>query len=439
MKKFFFFLILLSAAALPDMAMADQTILWIPYHSSAINEGLKILEANENLKITIALDQISPAMEKRIKPLEEKGQIEIALRLPNDPVIPLLYYPNSEHVSWTNKPAKSALPDNAPYFMGLRIGMAMDNARKNLKRRPAGLVLPPGSMMKDYFPLAKGIGIKWIASGPFYYDEEDGEEQNSGTETPSAVNESGSTTANAQNAAGTPANDTADGYYASAEGEDGGGQGGAYAMEDEPAEASIAEASGVKVIPFASYNANAENEKEEFIVFDETAEENPGPTRAAFKEYLAKTALNLRTAGDIAENAPAAEISPEEIEKTAQPWTSNYDRWANKRSQMGALVAMSQTRSELMKYFNSKAGNMTESLPAFTAYYEAENSRRFLNLASEDKETAKSSEIEMRSAITNIFRIMERKPPQWTLSSISDAGTGNNTALMRVAMQKTVF
>ncbi|MBO4556117.1 MAG: hypothetical protein J5706_05095 [Elusimicrobiales bacterium] len=97
-------------SAFSSEAYAAQTILWIPYHSSAINEGLKILEANENLKITIALDQISPAMEKRIKALEEKGQLEVALRLPSDPVIPLLYYPNSDLVSWEKKPAKSALP-----------------------------------------------------------------------------------------------------------------------------------------------------------------------------------------------------------------------------------------------------------------------------------------------------------------------------------------
>ena len=435
MKKIFFSLIVLSIMALPDMAIADQTILWIPYHSSVINEGLKILEANENIKITIALDQISPAMEKRIKPLEEKGQLEVALRLPNDPVIPLLYYPNSEHVSWKNKPVKSALPDNAPYFMGLRIGMAMDHARKNLKRRPVGLVLPPGSVMKDYFPLAKGIGIKWIASGPFYYDdEEDSNAENSETEKNSTGNESGGMASNVQNAANTQSNEIAEGYYASAEEE----QGGDYS-EDEPTEASIAEANGVKVIPFTSYAENADNEKEEFIVFDETAEENPGPIRTAFKAYLSNITSNTRTAGEVAENMPAAEISPEELEKTVQPWTSNYDRWASKRSQMGALVAMSQTRSELMKYLNSKAGNMNEALPAFNAYYEAENSRRFLNLASEDKETAKSSEIEMRSTVTNIFRIMERKPPQWTFSSISDAGTGKNTALMRVAMQKTGF
>lgn len=431
MKKLFLLtLFFLNFSAFSSEAYAAQTILWIPYHSSAINEGLKILEANENLKITIALDQISPAMEKRIKALEEKGQLEVALRLPSDPVIPLLYYPNSDLVSWEKKPAKSALPDNAPYFMGLRIGMAMDNARKNLKRRPTGLVLPPGSMMKDFFPLAKGIGVKWLASGPFYYD---------GSETEEESAENASEEQPAEKQSETFIEPESVYSMQPEENEQSGMQENAQEYEEEEVEASIAEAYGVKVLPFTLYSEDIETGNEEFIVFDETSEENPGPMRAAFKEYLSNLEINTITAGDVAENSPAAETSPEEIEKTSRPWTGDYSRWANKSSQMGALVAMSQTRTELMKYLNSKAGNMKEAQPAFSAYYEAENGRKFLNLASKEAETAKSAETEMRSAITNIFAIMEKKPPQWTMSSLSDAGTGKNTAIMRVAMKQTGF
>ena len=196
---------------------------------------------------------------------------------------------------------------------------------------------------------------------------------------------------------------------------------------------------GVRVIPFTPYAEGLEISGEEFIVFDETAEEDPGPVRRAFKQYITGLSVNTRTAAEAAENSVAAEIDAEEIAKSAQPWTVNYDRWAAKRSQVGALVAMSQTRNELMKYLNSKAGNMKEASPAFEAYYKAENSRTFLNLGSEDKNTAHDSEIAMRGALTDIFSKMDKNPPSWSLSSLSDAGTGRNTAYMRIAMKNTGF
>ena len=438
MKKLIFFILL----AMPGIASADQTILWIPYHSAVISEVLKIAENNENIKLTIALDQISPAIEKRIKTLEERGQIEVALRIPHDPIIPLLYYPNSKQVSWENKPPKAALPDDAPYFMGLRIGTAMDNARKNLKRRPQGLVLQPGTLMKDYFPLAKGIGIKWIASGSFYYYEEESEENSeegtnaeagtdneAGTATPAEGNNAGQSYTQTESVPETQGN-----IYENQENAE------EAMQEEEPIEATIAEVSGIKVLPFTAYNENQENEAEEFLVFDETAEEDPGPIRKALKDYLSKLSVKTVTASEAAENAVAAETDAEELAKAAQPWTAGgYDRWAEKRNQMGALVAMSQTRNELMKYLNSKAGNMKEASPAFNAYYEAENSRKLMNLGSTDKSTAKDTEIALRASLSNVYSIMGKTAPHWALSSLSDAGTGRNTAYMRIAMKQTGF
>ncbi len=439
MKRFLYFLtFFVFFGIVPGIAEARQTILWIPYHSAAINEVLKILEANESIRITVALDQISPKFEKRIKALEEKGQIEIALRLPNDPVIPLLYYPNSPQVSWEKKPAKSALPDNSPYFMGLRIGTAMDNAKKNLnRRRPKGLVLPPGTMLKDYFPAAKVSGIKWLASGPFYYtgDEEEAETETKATTDDSVQAVSGENTEKASQYEGIE--HTSYIYSEDTPSEDGNSDSAESEIITE--ESSIAEANGVKVIPFSPYSENADNQQEEFLVFDETSEEDPAIMRAAIKEYLGNIQQETITAMEVAETQTAAEITAEEIEQTAQPWTGSYDRWAAKSSQMGTLVAMSQTRNELMKYLNSKAGNMTEAASAFNAYYEAENSRRFLNLGSKEADTAKSSEADMRRALSDVYEIMGKKAPQWAISSLSDAGTGRNTALMRIAMQKTGF
>lgn len=424
MKRILFALLML----IPGIAAADQTILWIPYHSAAINEIIKILEADENIKLTAAIDQVSAPMEKRLKALEEQGRLEIALRIPGDPVIPLFYYPNSELVNWDKKPVKSALPDDAPFFMGLRIGTAMENARKKLKRHPVGIVLPPGSLMKDYFPLAKSIGIKWIASGPFYEsDEEDtGETAEENSQPAGSVAEDNS-------ARQAPPSITESAESMTENSEDTGEE------SEETTEASIAEVNGVKVIPFTPYSEGLEISGEEFIVFDETAEEDPGPVRRALKQYLTGLSVNTRTAADIAENSVAAEIEAGEISKSAQPWTVNYDRWAARRNQVGALVAMSQTRNELMKYLNSKAGNMKEAMPAFDAYYKAENSRTFLNLGSENKNTAHDSELAMRGALTGVFSTMGKNPPSWSLSSLSDAGTGRNTAYMRIAMKNTGF
>lgn len=453
MKKIILYLTILF---LPNCAHADNTLLWIPYHYSAINDVIKVLEQNPSAKLTIALDQIPKIMETRIKLLEDEGRLEIALRIPGDPPIPLLYYPNSQYTVWKNKPTKTALPDDNPYFMGLRLGLAVDNARKSLKRKPKGLVLPPGGIVPDYFPLAKALGIKWLACGLFNYTDDVNlfpEEVELSSSTLIDVNAQTAketkditptvpdieisrqsidlTNINSQNADGKTDNISTETLKTE--------DSGLPAEEDTETETVIANVNGINVVSFSSYSLTSQDLQNSTIVFDETSEEDPTALRNALKQMLSVQDNKTSTVSDLIENSPAADVSLEIIAKIVLPWTEDYSRWAAKKSQIGALAALAQTRNDLMRFLNSKHGNLPSARPAFDAYFYAEEGRKFMNLGSDVFETERDSEIELRSALANAYRLMEKTPPQWALSSLADAATGESTAAMRITSGSNWF
>ncbi len=150
-------------AALP--CAAQQALLWIPYDPQGAGEIITALETGRELRLTAAFDELPKGLEERIKKLEKDGRLELALRPAGDPPLPLLYYPASPEVRWQGKASTAAFTSDR-YFLAARLGMAKEAAYKALKKNPEGFVSPPGGLAADYFPLAKALGFKWLATGP---------------------------------------------------------------------------------------------------------------------------------------------------------------------------------------------------------------------------------------------------------------------------------
>jgi len=154
-------LLLLPAAPLS----AGTALLWIPREHAAVDDVLGRLEADKNLKLTAAIDEVPAPVAERMRALTEEGRLELAARPAGDPLIPLLYYAGEETVRWQNKPSSAAF-SNDPFFIALRMSEARDAYAKNFKRPPEGFVSAPGGIAAGYVPLAKALGFKWLASGP---------------------------------------------------------------------------------------------------------------------------------------------------------------------------------------------------------------------------------------------------------------------------------
>ncbi len=153
----------LAAAILVSGAAAQQALLWVPVPGA---DAVPVIEALEGGKgrLTAAFTGLPKGLEARVRALEEAGRLELAIRPAGDPPLPLLYYPASEQVSWEGKPSTAA-PAGDQYFLSLRLSLARDAAIKSFRKVPAGLVAPPGGVVKDYFPLARALGLKWVAGG----------------------------------------------------------------------------------------------------------------------------------------------------------------------------------------------------------------------------------------------------------------------------------
>ena len=349
---------------LPACLAAQQAALWIPSDAQGAPEIISILEKNKDLRLTAAFSELPRGLEERIKKLEKEGRLELALRPAGDPPLPLLYSPSSDGVKWANKPSTAALSSD-PYFLGLRLGLAKEAALKNLKLSPAGFVNPPGGLSPDYFPLAKAMGIKWLACGPL-------------ASTAAAVLESS----------------------------------GVYAAPFVKYSTSTPPSSGLS-----------------FVVFDETAETDPAALRALLAADLGSPVPQKRlTVSEALKLAVSAQAAPAEIAALASPWSGDYTPWASAPAQAGALASFSKTRADLMLYLNSFQGNYKPAAQAFDNYFSAEEGGKLLALTPADTDSSRETEIEIQNALGNAYRIMQRPPPPWLFSALADAASTPETA-----------
>lgn len=344
---------------LPGSSAAQQVMLWIPAQTPGIEEIVTILEGDKNLRLTAAFAVLPEELESRLKILEKDGRLELALRFTGDPPLPLLYYPAVETVKWEGKPPVSSLPGNNQQFLVFRLSSARATAVKNFKKVPAGLVLPQGGMLEDYFPVAGSLGIKWLATGPL-------------TSTAAAVFAAGGTSA-------------------------------------------------VPFVEFSTAAQAASGPH--FTVFDETSGKDPVVTRALLAAELSLTAPGgSLTVSEALGTAVSTAASPAEITRLSAPWCGDYTPWASASQQQAALAALEKTRSDLMLYLNECGGNYNTAKPAFDEYFSAEDGEKLLLLASGDPAAAREAETGLKNAVANSYRVMGKTPPPWSIDSLVGEG-----------------
>ncbi|MCM2268343.1 MAG: hypothetical protein NDI60_11295 [Elusimicrobiales bacterium] len=342
---------------LAGAAAAQQAMLWLPADGRPDDAILSLLEADPALRLTAAFSELPKANADRVRRLAQEGRLELALRPAGDPPLPLLYAPAEEGVKWAGKPSTSALSGDQ-YFMGLRISLAREAALKDLKQTPPGFAVPPGGLAADYFPLAKAMGIKWLACGPL-------------ASTASAVME-------------------AEGVYA------------------------------VPFVLFST--AARAGPLPLFTVFDETSAPDPAALRALLAAELAAPAPHKRlTVSEALGLASSSAAAAAEIAALSAPWSGDYTPWAGAPAQAGALAALAKTRAELMLHLNAQQGNYKAAAPAFTEYFSAEEGPGLLALGRAGSEEAAEREAETQTALANAYRLMQRTPPPWVFSGLADA------------------
>jgi len=77
-----------------------------------------------------------------------------------------------------------------------------------------------------------------------------------------------------------------------------------------------------------------------------------------------------------------------------------------------------------MQYFNSGQGDFKAVEPAFSEYFSAESGPKLVRLADPDPEIAHEAEIEIQNSLANSYRLMDKVPPGWLFSALSDLGAG---------------
>lgn len=358
MKKNSFSLALAAAlfiAAAPSYA--QQAYLWVPSGEAGLEEVTAALEADKALRLTAAFSSLPKGLAPRLKALEAEGRLELALRPAGDPPLPLLYYPGAGEVKWEGKPSTAAMQSDQ-YFLSLRLSQAREAAIKELGKAPAGLVSTPGGLAADYFPLARALGVKWIACGPL------------------------ASTA-----------------------------------------AAVMQAGGVYAVPFTPYSTAAAAGP--FVVFDETLSADPAALRALLAAELKAVVPQARlTVSDALRTAVSTAAEPGEISAAASPWGGDYSRLASSQLQAGALAALARTRADLMLHLNAAQGDYRKAAPAFEEYFSAEDGATLLALASSEPEAAAEAETGLRSSLANAYRLMNKQPPSWAFSSLTDAAAG---------------
>lgn len=297
---------------------AGRAILWVPVRDAGIGEILGILEKDKDLRLTAAFPEPPRGFEASVKKLAKEGRLELAARPDGDPPLPLIYSPDRPEVKWAGKPASVPGPQNAAYFLPLRLSMARDAAAKEDGAPPAGLVSPPGGLSPDYFPLARSLGLKWLACGPLL---------------------------------STAAVMKADGVYA------------------------------VPFVKFSTSVPDYEAPSF-MLFDETSAKDPAALRAQLAAELVARTAYKLTTVSEALKNAVEESTVPAAVSAAASPWSGDYTPWASARLQTGALAALAQTRGDLMLYLNSLQGDYRRAEPAFRQYFAAEEGDNLAVLAS---------------------------------------------------------
>ncbi|HAM35581.1 MAG TPA: hypothetical protein DEB40_02110 [Elusimicrobia bacterium] len=149
------FLLFLPGRALARGEQRRMTLLLVPPETFSEWESLSAaFAAYPQLKLTLALTpaMIRPHAAAILAPLVQAGRLEIAMRIPGDPILPLI----EKHPM---APRPQDIPD--------RIALCREEFKAALNFPVAGLVPGGGGAAADMIPMLRALGISWIAVGPY--------------------------------------------------------------------------------------------------------------------------------------------------------------------------------------------------------------------------------------------------------------------------------
>ncbi len=355
---------------------AGTVLLWIPSEHAPMEDVISRLETGPELKITAAFGEMPADLMARVTDLSSQGRLEPAARPAGDPLLPLFYYSREDSVLWLNKPSTSSCT-NDPFFISIRMSDARDAYTRSFKRQPDAFVSPPGGAVAGYIPLARALGFKWLAAG--------------GT--------------------GSPA---------------------------EPYK--VIDSEGVSIVLFSTPSPPGTvtmADAQSFLVFDETLDKPGEDTRAALLAFLSSPGNTpFLTVSEALQTTVSTALPAAQAALRTAPWSGDFTPWTGTRAQSGTLTAFARTRGELMEYLNAKQGNYKAVAPAFDEYFSVESGPKLLRLADPDPDTAREAEIEIQNALVNSYRLMDKVPPGWLFSTLSDIDDKTKTG-EKVAVTKS--
>ncbi|MCK5357792.1 MAG: hypothetical protein KAJ48_05295 [Elusimicrobiales bacterium] len=348
-------------------------LLWMPAFAPSLENILDELEKNPDLKITIALSEpIDDQDLKRLQKISKKGQIEIIMRLTNNPVIGLFYYP--KNISPLKDTAgELQYSGNNPFFFAQRLMDARKAFIQNLEAFPAGFANSPGDMFSDYVPLAKSIELRWLASGPLI----------------------SSATYEILNCEGI----------------------------------NIVPFELFKSSETFIFKENALN----FIAYDKTLSLQTDENELLL-DFLSlnkqKRYLTVSEAIDIAISTPVSRAS---LPDMTTPWTKDYSLWISNRQQRGLLTGLEKTREEILRFMGLNQNKTKRINRLLNDFYEIESGPQLIELFENQGKKSKTVELDLQNAFAKIYRRMEKNLPNWLFKSFKELSPENNIATVLIS------
>jgi hypothetical protein len=141
-------------------AVQGTPALWVPNESALDWEAfLSLLKWNDNLRLTVAVSPSSlpEGLKGELTRLADDGRVEFALRLPQDPVLPLL----------VRLPAGDQGTVSRAQDIAQQLATARQSYRTYFGRLPKGFVPAAGALPSDLAPLTRSLGFQWVAVGGY--------------------------------------------------------------------------------------------------------------------------------------------------------------------------------------------------------------------------------------------------------------------------------
>lgn len=157
-----------AAAPSPSANGRAAVLLWLPDPDRPDWSDLdKALAEDKELRLTVAAapDSVPEAERERLKAYAAEGRLELAARLPGDPVLPLVSDLQGAAAARGGPAPKASFA--RPQDIAAQLALARESFRAAFGAPPAGLAPAGGALSPELLPLTRGLGFSWVASGAY--------------------------------------------------------------------------------------------------------------------------------------------------------------------------------------------------------------------------------------------------------------------------------